>query len=171
VFKQTTTVTNRSSKGFTFLELVLALSVIALITTLGVLSFNKSTQSITLDTVSDKTQATLELAKQFATSLHKPIGVSLNAQAIKITTLTVFDFTESTPSQSILYTIELDDSIHITPNPVIDLIRFSPTTSVRAFLDGSELVATAAYQLKLVNNDNASVNVLIYHHSGSIHKQ
>ena len=149
--------------GFSIIEIVIALTILAVLSALAVQRYSKSIQKIEAESQITETLQFFKLAQSYAISLNKPVSVSLNITENRFKGLSLL---KTNIEKTRLNTLEINTPLSVTSNFAISSILFSPTQPIKAFFQETDLGISNNLTLIFQNASSGSSNIVIFYETG-----
>lgn len=156
----------RNTKGFTLIEVLLALGIVAFMASVVVPSLASSYENLNFKKTLNETEQLLNLASTYSRSMNQEVVVSVNRTGGKVSSLSVL----KTSPLSQLDTLEIKNGFELITEPVITSFSFSPTSSVRLFLGETQLNEDQNLQVKVRASYTYADYLTVFYYSGAIQR-
>lgn len=155
--------------GFTSLEILIVITVISIITYVGIIRYQTSINKKRLESSVTKTISFLELAKQYSVSMNQPIAVSMNLILINELKMSILK-PDPNPFQGQHFSeLTIAETIDMQTKPTIERIVFSPTRSIQIQQNGVVKDTSENVTLSFSNATGKAVLEILLE-TGAVHR-
>ncbi len=157
-----------SEKGFTLLEILVALSILVVILGLSIANFTRHTTTNRLLVNLNSSRAFFDTARLSAQALNREFTVSINLNTNGGGQFILLDTTESSAEKQLAQQIDLDPGLPVTINPRnVRRIIFTPKGAIKLY--NQNLVKLSTQNCKFTFDylqANTTINLIIYANTG-----
>ncbi|RAP29290.1 hypothetical protein DID78_03955 [Candidatus Marinamargulisbacteria bacterium SCGC AG-343-D04] len=155
-----------SSKGLTFLEVILITGILALVATIMIPRMLASNNSLSVDTYSKEVLNLLQTVQTQSKSIQRSLNVSININQANMITSISTDLPGHLKGTSITKKVSFPSNIIASSNAQITHLTFKPDRSWEAFKNTTALsLSTLSLSLE---SSSFSKHIILYEQSHSI---